>query len=123
MNSSFVGYGNVPPSCSGPGQALQLENLQGHADAASSNIMPILEGNTFTSNNPEWAFQVVPGSFNSNFRIFLEDADGAMNPAGVPGFFVHNKPHNTAFLPSCSQAVGGKYAGNSELLFCEGTCL
>jgi len=123
MNSNFIGYANVPSSCTGPGQALSLENLQGHADATSSYIMPTLEGNTFTSNDPEWAFQVVPNQFGSDFRIYLEDSDGAMNPGGVPGFFVHNKPHNTAFLPSCSQVVEGKYASNSELLFCEGTCL
>ena len=121
-NSNFEGYANVPPSCNAPGQALQLENIQGMA-STSNYAMPVLEGNTFTSNDPEWAFQIAPNQFGGNFRIFLEDSDGAMNPGGLPGFFVHDKPLNTFFLPPCSEVVGGKFAENSELLFCAGACL
>jgi hypothetical protein len=83
--------------------------------------MPVLEGNTFTSNDPEWAFQIAPNQFGPSFSIILEDSDGTMNPEGLPGFFVHDKPLNT-FLPPCS-VVGGKFAENSELLFCAGACL
>lgn len=120
-NTTFEGYGNVPPGCNAIGLALQLENIQGMA-ATSNYALPDLEGNTFTSDDPEWAFQIAPGQFGQNFRIFLEDSDGAMNPGGNPGFFVHNTEHNTVFLPPCFE-VGGKYSYNSELLFCEGICL
>ncbi|KAL7546134.1 hypothetical protein ACHAWF_009474, partial [Thalassiosira exigua] len=113
-NSTFTGF--VDGCDAGSyGAAIMMHLSQPKSDYD----MPILSGLTVDSNE---AYAIDFSSPFAGRNIYLEDPTGEYNPSGLPGFFINNQPHMTAFIDEglCSPGLNG---GPPDGLFCQGVCL